>query len=86
MKVSFEDGIFEQYRLWEDVDKKIKKKLDKLLKECQRTPYAGTGKPEPLKHKLSGWWSRHITEEHRLVYKVEDDVLYIKSCKGHYGD
>ena len=84
MKISFADGIYEQFEKLKESDKNIKKRLNELLKECQRTPYEGIGKPEPLKHDLSGYWSRRITDEHRLVYKVEDDVLYIKSCKGHY--
>ena len=59
-------------------------KINNLLKEITRTPFTGTGKPEPLKGNLSGFWSRRITDEHRLVYKVEQNVLYIAGCKFHY--
>ncbi|GHU36867.1 toxin YoeB [Spirochaetia bacterium] len=84
MKVLFEDDVIDQYDYWDEIDKKIKKKIKALIKECQRTPYEGTGKPEPLKKNLSGYYSRRINDEHRLVYKVENDTLYIKSCRGHY--
>jgi len=59
-------------------------KINSLVKECQRSPYTGSGKPEALKQNLSGFWSRRITEEHRLVYKVDDDILYIAQCRYHY--
>lgn len=68
--------------------KKIKKRLDGLIQECMRTPYSGTGKPEQLKRNLMGWWSRRITDEHRLVYRVvghaEDARLEVLSCRFHY--
>ena len=86
MDTIFSEIAIEQYDQWDDADKKIKKKIKSLMKEIKRTPYEGTGKPEPLKHGLAGWWSRHINDEHRLVYKGENDTLYIKSCKGHYDD
>ncbi len=75
---------WEDYLYWIETDRKILKKLNALIKECQRTPYTGTGKPEELKQNLSGFWSRRINDEHRLVYKVEGNVLYIVQCRYHY--
>lgn len=84
MIVSFTQPAFEDYQHWAKDDKAVFKKINSLIKEILRTPFTGTGKPEPLKHELSGFWSRRITEEHRLVYKVEKDELLIISCKYHY--
>ncbi|MBQ2315277.1 MAG: Txe/YoeB family addiction module toxin [Treponema sp.] len=84
MIVSFTLSAFEDYQHWAKDDKTVFRKINSLIKEILRTPFAGTGKPEPLKHELSGFWSRRITEEHRLVYKVEKDELMIVSCKYHY--
>lgn len=69
---------------WQQIDKKILKKINALIKECLRHPFEGTGKPEPLKGELSGYWSRRITREHRLVYKVTHDNLVIIQCRYHY--
>jgi toxin YoeB len=66
------------------IDKKVYAKIVELIKEIQRDPFVGKGKPEPLKHQLSGLWSRRITEEHRLVYKVLEDEIVIVSCRFHY--
>jgi len=63
---------------------KVLKKINSLIKDCQRNPFAGVGSPEPLKHELSGYWSRRISGEHRLVYKAENDILYIAQCRYHY--
>ena len=71
MIISFTQTAFEDYQNWSKDDKTIFKKINALIKEVLRTPFTGTGKPEPLKHELSGYWSRRITDEHRLVYKVE---------------
>jgi toxin YoeB len=60
------------------------KKINTLIKEIERTPFEGSGKPEPLKHNLSGWWSRRINLEHRLVYKIENDTVIISQCRFHY--
>jgi toxin YoeB len=76
---------FDSFYAWTINDKKIAKKIADLIKDIQRNPYGGLGKPEPLKHEFSGYYSRHITEEHRLVYKIEGDTIIINSCKGHYG-
>jgi len=84
MDIFWDKTAWEDYRYWQDNDKKILRKINSLIKECQRTPFKGTGKPEALRQNLSGYWSRRITGEHRLVYKVEDNVLYIAQCKYHY--
>jgi len=81
---SFQNNAFDDYSEWAITDKKIFNKIVKLIKEIQRTPFEGTGNPEPLKHEKSGQWSRHINLEHRLVYEATDDKIIIYSCKGHY--
>jgi toxin YoeB len=86
MKVAFaNDDVFNSYYEWTLDNKKIAKKITNLIKDIARTPYTGLGKPEPLKYELSGYWSREITQEHRLVYKVENETIEIISCKFHYG-
>ena len=79
------DG-WEDYLYWQTQDKKILRRINALIRDIQRDPFAGIGKPEPLKHELSGYWSRRITDEHRLVYKVADNTVYILACKKHYKD
>jgi toxin YoeB len=69
---------------WMETNRKILSKINSLIKECQRTPSSGAGNPEALKQNLSGYWSRRINSEHRLVYRVEDNVLYIAQCRYHY--
>ena len=84
MDIYWDKTAWEDYQYWVANDRKILRKINALIKECQRTPFVGTGKPEALKQNLSGFWSRRITGEHRLVYKVENDVLYIAQCRYHY--
>jgi toxin YoeB len=84
MKLSFADDAWDDYLYWQKHDKKVLKKINRLLKEIQREPFAGIGEPEPLKYNWSGYWSRRITIEHRLVYKVTDDALLIAQCRYHY--
>lgn len=84
MIVSFTEKSLAEYQEWAVTDKKIFKKINDLIKEITRNPFEGSGKPEPLKHELAGFWSRRINQEHRLVYKVENDAVYIASCKYHY--
>ena len=84
MKLLWIDEGWEDYLYWQKTDKKMVKKVNELIRVSTRTPFEGIGKPEPLKHNLSGWWSRRITIEHRLVYKVEKDNLIILSCRKHY--
>jgi len=83
-KIAFHQSAFEQYNEWALKDRKTFERLRRLIIETARRPFAGIGKPEPLKRELSGYWSRRITDEHRLVYKVTDDQLIIASCKYHY--
>ena len=82
--ISFEESAFAEYWQWAKEDIKILEKINKLINEIKRDPFHGTGKPESLKGNLSGHWSRRITDEHRLVYKVFPDQLVIVSCKYHY--
>ena len=84
MILRFSDDAWEDYPYWQQHDKKILKKLNRLIKEIQREPFEGIGEPEPLKYNWSGYWSRRITIEHRLVYKVSDDTLMIAQCRYHY--
>jgi toxin YoeB len=82
--LAFEASAWEDYLYFKDTDKSISKKIDKLIKETLRSPFGGIGKPEKLKGNLSGYYSRRITQEHRLVYKYEDEILFIASCRFHY--
>ena len=84
MDLFWDKTAWGDYQYWLENDKTTLRKLNLLIKECQRKPFEGIGKPEPLKQNLSGYWSRRITAEHRLVYKVENDVLYIAQCRYHY--
>lgn len=72
------------YRHWERVDRRVRDKINVLLEDIQRHPFAGLGKPEPLKHQLAGAWSRRTTREHRLVYRVQGKELQIVQCRYHY--
>ena len=85
MKVAFLSQAFEQYVQWQRLNRPVTDKINRLIEECRRHPFAGTGKPEPLKGDYSGWWSRRIDREHRLVYRVEGDTLIIAQCRYHYG-
>ncbi len=82
--VKFDPKSFEQFLEWADRDFKTFEKIRDLIKEVQREPFKGEGKPEPLKGELKGYWSRRITHEHRLVYKVSDNTITIIRCYGHY--
>lgn len=84
MNVTFSAEAWEQYQSWQAADKKILKKINALIRECQRHPFDGTGKPEPLRGDLSGYWSRRITHEHRLVYKASETEVVIVACRYHY--
>jgi len=83
-KIVFEFKAFEDFNEWEKSDKKIYKKIVELIKNINREPYSGIGKPEPLKYKLTGYWARRINDEHRLVYTVTENEIIIISCKYHY--
>lgn len=82
--ILFTPLAFELYNQWQVGDKKVFNKLKKLIKECTRTPFEGIGKPEALKHEYTGYWSRRITDEHRLVYRVEESCIKIIACRFHY--
>jgi toxin YoeB len=84
LKIIFSENSWEDYNSWVADDRKVLAKINAIIKDIIRHPFEGIGKPEPLKHKLSGYWSRRITQEHRLVYQVLDDALYIISCRYHY--
>ena len=84
MNISFSKNSWEDYLSWQKEDKKILKRINQLIKDIQRTPYQGIGNPEPLKYDLSGFWSRRIDREHRLVYQVFNQEILIYSCKYHY--
>ena len=84
MKLIFSDHAWDDYLYWQKTDMKILVRINTLIRETMRAPLAGMGKPEPLKHALSGYWSRRITDEHRFVYKVTEDALYIAQLRYHY--
>jgi toxin YoeB len=84
MVITFSRNAWEDYTSWLIEDKSILKKINELVKEIQRTPYEGKGKPEPLKYDLAGLWSRRIDREHRLVYQVKENEILIYGCKYHY--
>lgn len=84
MKLIFAERAWEDYLYWQKTDKKILKRINALIKEIQREPFDGIGKPEPLKHALSGYWSRRINDEHRIVYKADQDSLLIAQLRYHY--
>jgi toxin YoeB len=84
MNVLFQKRGWEDYLHWQQADRKMLARINRLIKECQRTPFDGTGKPEPLKGEFSGWWSRRIDREHRLVYRVREGALEVAQCRYHY--
>jgi toxin YoeB len=83
-KITFSKNAWEDYVYWQTEDKKTLKKINALIKDIQKTPYEGIGKPEPLKFDLAGYWSRRIDLEHRLVYQVENPDILIFACRFHY--
>ena len=84
MKLLFSKNAWEDYLFWQKTDKKTLKRINKLIKDIQRNKYEGLGKPEALKHNLSGFWSRRITNEHRIVYKIENNSILIAQLRYHY--
>jgi toxin YoeB len=84
VKLIFSERAWEEYLYWQKQDRKILERINKIIREIKREPFSGIGKPEPLKHALSGYWSRRITDEHRMVYKVQEDTLYIAQLCYHY--
>ncbi len=83
-KIQFTDEAWNGYLYWQTQDKRTLKRINILIKETQREPFAGIGKPEPLKENLAGLWSRRIDDTHRLVYAVDDEAVTIMSCRYHY--
>lgn len=84
MKYIFTDESWEEYLFWQKTDKKKLKRINALLKDINPNPFDGVGKPEPLKYKYAGFWSRRIDGEHRLIYQVKDDEIRIAKCRFHY--
>lgn len=84
MNVLFTDKAWDDYQYWMATDRAMVKRINQLIEHCRRAPFTGIGKPEALKHQLAGYWSRRITEEHRLVYAVEGDRLVIVAARHHY--
>ena len=85
MNKVFSDYAWEDYLYWFKKDRKITLKINAIIKDIDPTGYQGIGKPEPLRHELSGYWSRRVTEKDRFIYKIDDNTIYIIGCKGHYG-
>ena len=87
MEITFSLQAWEEYASWQGQDKRTIKRINELLKDIVRgNPFEGTGKPEPLKGNLSGFWSRRIDEQHRLVYRIQGETCQIAQCKGHYDE
>ncbi|MBN8427398.1 MAG: Txe/YoeB family addiction module toxin [Xanthomonadales bacterium] len=84
MKLIFADAAWDDYLYWQQQDRRMVERINRLIKEAQREPFAGIGKPEPLKHALAGYWSRRITDEHRIVYKIDGDSMLIAQLRYHY--
>lgn len=84
MRLIFSEHGWEDYCYWQRTDKKMLLRINALIKEIQRAPFEGIGKPEPLKHGLAGYWSRRITDEHRIVYKMEGDSVFLAQLRYHY--
>jgi toxin YoeB len=86
MRLVFDDAAWDDYLYWQKTDKALLKRINELIRDMKREPFAGIGKPEPLKHNMQGWWSRRINHEHRIVYKISNDDLLIASLRYHYED
>lgn len=84
MKIAWEDKAWEDYLFWQTNDKSILKRINALIKDIQRSPFSGIGKPEALKFQYQGFYSRRITSEHRLIYIITDEVINIMQCRFHY--
>ena len=84
MKLIFSEHSWEDYLYWQQADRKMLVRINSLIREIQRQPFQGIGKPEPLRHGLAGYWSRRSNDEHRLVYKVMEEVVFIAQLRYHY--
>lgn len=83
-RIQWDLDAWEEYCEWQQLNKTVLKRINALIRDMQREPFSGIGKPEPLKGNLRGFWSRRINDEHRIVYAVEDELIVIIACKGHY--
>ncbi len=83
MRLIFADAAWDDYLYWQKQDKRMVERINKLIQETRREPFAGIGKPEALKHALAGYWSRRITDEHRMVYRIEENALLIAQLRFH---
>jgi toxin YoeB len=86
MRVTFSKNAWEDYLYWQKHDKKMLRKINELIKDIQRTPFEGIGKPEPLKYDLAGLWSRRIDSDHRFVYQFRENEVLIYACRFHYDE
>ena len=84
MKLIFSVNAWDDYLYWQKTDKTTQKRINQIISDIQRSPLEGIGKPEPLKHALSGYWSRRINGEHRLVYRTDNDAVFIAQLRYHY--
>jgi len=84
MRLIFAESAWEDYLYWQKTDRKVLERVNTLIREIQREPFSGIGKPEPLKHAFAGYWSRRITDEHRFIYKIREDSLLIAQLRYHY--
>lgn len=84
MKLVFSEQAWEDYLHWQRTDRKMLERINTLIREIQRMPFKGIGKPEPLRHAFAGYWSRRVNDEHRIVYRIEGDFLYIAQIRYHY--
>lgn len=84
MRLIFADSAWDDYLHWQQHDRRMVERINRLIRETVREPFAGIGKPEPLKHALAGYWSRRINDEHRMVYRIDGDALCIAQLRYHY--
>jgi len=84
VRLVFSESAWEEYLYWQRTDRKVLRRINTLIREIERTPFEGVGKPEPLKHALAGYWSRRINDEHRLVYRIEGESVFIAQLRYHY--
>ena len=84
MILSWAETAWEDYLYWQSIDKKVLKRINLLIMDIQRHPFSGLGDPEPLRHNWTGYWSRRIDREHRIVYKTTDNAIIIAQCRYHY--
>jgi toxin YoeB len=84
VKLIFSGRAWEDYLYWQETDRNLVTRINRLIREIQREPFSGLGKPEPLKHAFQGYWSRRINDEHRIVYRIQDDSVLIAQLRYHY--